>query len=650
MSPTILPHYELSFQRAGADAEQGTLNFLKALPERYFVLRELRTLPTIEKQRTGSTENRVDLVVIGHEIGVIALEVKDWNIQRNTYEWLDQYTVQKTSVSGQVERFRSPFAQVDEYRWAINDILKSQLPQQSVRVNGFVVYPKLTRAEFENAFTRGKGQTKPGIQEKYILDQTLLIFRDDLAQNWEDPCKLFVRLVGSQVKMPYANAQIEQTVNVLVPSKLRVGDPSRHNQGYENLLLMDIDQQKWAFTEIVEKNYLLDVAGSGKTNIILSRAMHLAHQHQGVPDFRILVLTYNEALVKDLKRLRNNKIKDQKSSDMEMYRSAIHITDIKTVMEQIIDTALGKIEADTWRRQVQSSLLSLEDYLEYKLPEKCQDILDEDEARFRWYDYLLVDEVQDFSDFFLDIALSLLKLRNCVFMVGDAGQKLFDRKHSLSELGMSEERARIRSHERMYRSPRLIGQLAWAFLCHDLFITYELKEQGYAEHIKSKNTLLTQPVFKRCMTREALLKEVCDDIENLTFARARHEQVLCIGLTESLDVLYSLLNKQAIPTCWANEISDEDHRVVLANFADAKGLERDYVFILDIDRLPDGTPAEDQLFVSIQMLEEEGRRSRIKIFIALTRALREVYLYYTHQQRRFVHELLELKQPGGEKR
>lgn len=430
-----------------------------------------------------------------------------------------------------------------------------------------------------------------------------------------------------------------------------LSDVSKHNRGYEHLLLMDAEQQKWAFNEeLMGKNYMLDVAGSGKTNIILSRAMHLADQHAGTPGFRVLVLTYSEALARDLERLLANKIKDRNSLAAQQYRQTIVTLDVATLMEYILKSGLGEVEAEAWRTRVKSHLSIADEYLEYKLPEKCQDILGEQGDRFRLFDYLLIDEVQDFSDRFLDIALSLLKNRKYVFMVGDVGQKLFDRKHHLSDLDMIEERVRVRGNYRMYRSPKRIARLAWAFLRSDPFIVHELREQEYEDTIKSKNALTTQPVFKYSQTRETLLKDVCNDIADLATFRDRPEKILCVGLPDTLELVYKRLSEKNIAVCQANEISLEERRMVLADFATSKGLERDYVYILDVDRLPDGSLTRERIFKSTETLEKEARRSRIKIFVALTRATREVYLYYTNDQSRFIRELQNLWAAEGNTR
>lgn len=251
--------------------------------------------------------------------------------------------------------------------------------------------------------------------------------------------------------------------------------------------------------------------------------------------------------------------------------------------------------------------------------------------------------MQDFSSIFLDVGISLLKQREHIFMVGDVAQKLFPREHSLSELGIVEQRVRIPPTHHMYRSPQHIARLAWSFLLGDSLLSYQLREQGYEGMIAPKNASTIKPIFKKCSTREEILAEVCDDICDDIVKRSQPGNILCIGLPETLTMLKYKLQERNIQSCQASEISDDEKRLVLAEFTMAKGLERDYVYILDSDRLPDGRLGRNRLFANDEELAEEARKSRIKIFVALTRALREVCIYYTLEEVRFIKELLTLQ-------
>ncbi len=329
MPPRILPTDGLPYTGAGAEAEQKTVNFLKALPDHYFVLRELRMHPSLEKRRAGSSEDRIDSVVIGPYVGILILEIKDWNIYRNTYEWIDQYTVCKTDERGKAIYIRSPYAQLAEYISAVRELLTSQLGPYTTCVHGFVVFPKLSRAEFENRFLRLGSRQIRNPQEKFLVNLEQTLFGNTLDNYLDNPLSMFKQLVKLHISGPYDDTEIIKTVNALIPPKLQVGDLSRIDRGYEDLLLLDKQQQEWAFSEaVMGKNYMLDVAGSGKTNILLSRAMHLVDKYSGTPNFRVLVLTYSPALARELRRLLDHKIKDQDSPDAWLYRRTIDITDL----------------------------------------------------------------------------------------------------------------------------------------------------------------------------------------------------------------------------------------------------------------------------------------------------------------------------------
>src|SRR5205807_6088501 len=101
----------------------------------------------------------------------------------------------------------------------------------------------------------------------------------------------------------------------------------------------------------------------------------------------------------------------------------------------------------------------------------------------------------------------------------------------------------------------------------------------------------------------------------------RHKDILCIGLKQALlGRLYYVLKQASISVCWATELSSTTgNAVVLADYVEAKGLERDYVYILDADHLANTVGA----FTSVAESNQRRSRDRIKLFVALTRSIRE---------------------------
>jgi hypothetical protein len=47
---------------------------------------------------------------------MVAIEVKDWNVTKNSYQWRDQYTILKTSPDGTTEELHNPLINPTIYK------------------------------------------------------------------------------------------------------------------------------------------------------------------------------------------------------------------------------------------------------------------------------------------------------------------------------------------------------------------------------------------------------------------------------------------------------------------------------------------------------------------------------------------------------
>jgi Nuclease-related domain/AAA domain len=640
--PVQIIHTELPFEGAGARAERIVFDFLKQLPDGY-VIRECRISSPASKRSQGSLEDRPDFVVIHPQLGVVALEVKDWDIYGNRFEYLDDWFVWKTDKNGKVEKLRNPYAQADDYLHALR---RSAEITTRLWVSSFVIYPRLTRSEFTN---RMIGYQKNNPQQHFIYEEERTLFADDLDLYRDNPLALLKRFVDIDLKrhqreeVTYTEEQVTALAKYLIPSEMQIGGLSDDRRAIEQLVLLDERQQAWACSDALkDKNYLSDVAGSGKTNTLLSRAIHLTKQHLPTGGCLILVVTYSKALKLELERIFRAKFTgniDQSNGVYDYCRESIRIYDIVSLMEEIVKGCIGEKAFAAWKSHCLSSHTQLE-YIEALLPEKCFDLPNDYQKRLQRFDYLLIDEIQDFNTWFMDITLSLLKDRNNLFMVGDVGQKFFDRELDLGEFDIVKERAEIHSRYLMYRSPRPIAKLAWEFLISDNRTKQILQDEGYKTAIKPMSPITQNPVFISSVTEEVLLEQVCDGIQKILYT-ASPRQILCIGLKEKgrLKKLSQRLQQPNISTRWATEDSSSvGDYVILADYLDCKGLERDYVFILDADLL--AQPAG--LAVSPRQDRKDKMRDRIKLFVALTRAMREVRLYYIDHQHTFIRELLQI--------
>ena len=147
--------------------------------------------------------------------------------------------------------------------------------------------------------------------------------------------------------------------------------------------------------------------------------------------------------------------------------------------------------------------------------------------------------------------------------------------------------------------------------------------------------------FRASSTQEELLHEMTADLQNYLYI-GRPEQILCVGLKNGLlQQLYSTLQQASLPVRWATDMSTTSGKYILfADFVEAKGLERDYVFILDVEHLA----TQLNVFASVVDHRKMLIRDRIKLFVALTRAIREIRLYYTDQHHQLIRDLLQLQE------
>jgi hypothetical protein len=293
----IIIHEYLPFSEKGGRAEKTVLDYLRSLPTGYFVIRECKLDSTPLKKARGSLEGRSDFVVVGPSIGVVILEVKDWNIWENSFDFGgDQYHVRKIHSSGKEEFLDNPLNQAKEYLESVKQILcGSKEYINPLWISSFVVFPRISRADLESRIIGIQSNNK---QQNFMYNPQQILFKEDLNNA---PLKLLetCAMRSSQMYMrslkSYSGEQVLSAVHRLIPSELRV--PQLDSDGEKKFTYLDKKQQEWAFSEsLAGKLYLADVAGSGKTNVLLSRAIYKAKQHLVQGGCRILVLTYSEAL------------------------------------------------------------------------------------------------------------------------------------------------------------------------------------------------------------------------------------------------------------------------------------------------------------------------------------------------------------------
>ena len=188
-------------------------------------------------------------------------------------------------------------------------------------------------------------------------------------------------------------------------------------------------------------------AGTGKTVGLIQTAIKIVDEK----DERVLILTYNRALVSDVRRL----FAFAELPDM-FNESCVHIETMQKFFYRIIKNGLyeGDLDGDDFIENYSRYIGELVDFLQSDDGAKrlLMEILNKD-SFFRW-DYCLVDEGQDWSPE-EQSALLLLFEKNKI-IVADGGLQ-FVRKNEVCDWSLIEERKTIKLKQCLRQKNNLVS-------------------------------------------------------------------------------------------------------------------------------------------------------------------------------------------------
>lgn len=154
-------------------------------------------------------------------------------------------------------------------------------------------------------------------------------------------------------------------------------------------------------------------AGTGKTVGLIQTAIKLVDENQA----RVLILTYNRALVSDIRRL------FALAELPDMFEiNCVHISTMHSYFYKLANTVLyeGKLKGDKFIDKYSAILKELKNFMgDEESVELVRELCAEDSS-IDW-DYVLIDEAQDWSNLERDIVLKLFDKGHII--VADGGQQ-----------------------------------------------------------------------------------------------------------------------------------------------------------------------------------------------------------------------------------
>lgn len=582
---------------------------------------------------------RPDFVIIGPDLGIVVLEVKDYLkssiYQINQDEWILHNT------NGELNTTKNPLKQARDYARLISEHLKKDknLVQQT---STYLKFPY----GYGVVFTRMNQETFITNHLYQVIDPQFTLCRDEIdPDETEFSSEVLLEKIHGMFTIFHSKkyiltAEDIQAIRFHLFPEVRISaeykSPVRHQDqlllSLHNIKTMDLYQENLA-KQIGDKHRLIrGVAGSGKTLVLAGRAKVLAKTH---PDWKILVLCYGISLSRSLKQMIDKMVSEPE--------------DLFEMMEVLGKKNPSKMEVynfHEWLRQI----LKMKDSEIPVLLEKVR----QNEAILPMYDAILIDEGQDFEPEWLKLLSHCLNPNTqSLLLVEDRAQSIFRRKSSLAQDTGFDFRGRSKILSINYRNTAQIVQFAWEFYRSNSQLKNRVQEATVdgIEIIPPQSTKRKgpEPIIKQFQDLKEEMNFVSKSINFLHREKKIPYSEIAIlyrvknGFNVSyVDQIISSLNKHALPYTWVTENTESkrnfnrsEETVKISTIDSAKGLDFRAVFIVNVESMP-------------FRLEEVEEREVSLLYIGMTRAIEWLFLTYSGESSftQYLNQVVESKTQG----
>lgn len=581
------------------------------LPDDYIVYYE----PDIQGRRP-------DFVIIGPDLGIVVIEVKDYTkntlLQINHDEWHIVTSSEEQTV------VKSPMKQARDNMFHVVDTLKKD--KSLIQLDG--------KYKFQLKFPYGHGvvftrlYSKDFVQEGLysVIEPNLCFTRDEIDPDKEGFSEevlmekiLNMFVVPFRLKESLSIEDINAIRYHLFP-EVRISAEYKPPVPYQDQLLlslhdiktMDLHQENLA-KQIGDKNRLIrGVAGSGKTIILASRAKMLSKQN---PDWKILILCYNISLSNAIQQMIHHMLNEPEDL-FDFDPNAVTVKNENIIVRNFHSWLKNDL------RIKEQQLPTIIEKLERK------------EAILPTYDAVLIDEGQDFeADWLRLVSLLINADTQSLLLVEDRAQTIYQRKRSyLEDTGLS-FRGRSKVLSINYRNTQQIVKFAWEFYRkHSMFknkvVNRELEGEIIAPQstkrrgpepgiVKAANFFEEMRIVARSIKKLHMEKKVpLEDVLILYRVKRTHKFPI-------IDIIQRSLRDEGLPYFWITEndvskrsYAKDDGKVKISTIDSSKGLDFRAVFIVNVDSMP-------------FPLEENKEREVSLLYIGMTRAKEYLCLSYS---------------------
>lgn len=506
----------------------------------------------------------LDFLLIDFLRGVFIFKVVDWKYEEIEY---------MNSVVGEVRKkgVKNPFFQVKQnYNYfkglfENQDLLLNESGELKFNFRTFVVFTQMKSNYIKNFKYKFNDAYKEYIPKENLGMLDLNYFLSSTEKSLSDKT---INCIRGCIYPEILITDIEKKDEFLNDDLID-----------ETIKVLDTKQEKLAKNLENGFQVITGVPGSGKTVVLISRAIHLAKAH---PNWKIKILTYNRTL--------KSRIESK-------------INYLKPVLE-FEGITLSNLTIDTFHTlaleiaQVRARDFSNSDFWKNELPKLALS------KATPTYDAILIDEYQDFKQDWIEVCIKSLKTidnQKNLLLVGDPLQAIYNNEElSLKSLNLSPTDKNL-SLNFSYRTGKKQMLLASNLISDD-------------------NSTSTST-------------DVISELENIKLQTNHNSEVYFIerGYTEIFDILNFLLIKEKtnpedlmvlVPT---NKIKEDFYHLLPNNLTSFLTFSKDFS---DTQGVVTTYYSAKGLEAKICILVEFEKIKNKKIaYVALTRASEQTYIY-----------------------
>lgn len=373
---------------------------------------------------------------------------------------------------------------------------------------------------------------------------------------------------------------------------------------------LDTEQENFARRLPYGHYMVTGVPGSGKTVILIARALHIAKEH---PDWNIEILTYNKSLSSKIESVLNSIAEDIMDNNFlnDIPIENIHVENFHKLAMNISNVNVPKPTPNDWWDETLPSIAL----------EKAKPI----------YDAILIDEYQDFRDIWIKVCINLCKHHTYInntnkeasginlFLAGDRLQSIYNSKvHNWKKDFGLNMRGRTKLLKTSYRTGKENISLALKFLQNDDSLLDEVNNFYKNEEDKelSFNALESESSVEFL---EGSYSSIVRTVQNLLKDGYKYNDILLICRTKKLceKIADSFPGKIIDNIVFIKDANDKQLRTKLltSTYHSSKGLESKIVILVDVDEFT------SELNKNKEIMEKK------LLYVGMTRASEKLFIH-----------------------